>query len=186
MVTEKIVAEETPNPHSLKISVGRPLLTIDGWLEYTRPEDCTNAPLARRLLNYRFAKNIFIRQDFFTLTKHPEYEWEHVISEIREAVDLFLNSGEEASTDAPHVEKGSMYEEESVVSVLRGSIRQATSGDGGEMIFRGMQDGFILVEPFGACRDCPHIQETIEKGLAPAFQKHFGFVLGVRLIEQDF
>lgn len=181
MVTEKIVAEETPNPNCLKISVGRDFLAVDGWLEYTAYEESVSSPLARRLLHYRFVKNIFIRKDFFTLTKYPEYDWEHVISDIREAVDLFLSSGEKASMDEPQMERGESEEAESVVGVLRGSIRQATSGDGGEMVYRGIEDGVILVQPYGACRDCPHIRETIEKGLEPAFRKHFGFVRGVKL-----
>lgn len=183
MESEKIVAEETPNPNSLKISTGRQFLAKDGWLEYSKYEESSMSPLARRLLHYRFVRNIFIRQDFFTLTKYPEYDWEHVITDIREAVDFFLSSGELASKDEPKMEYGESAEAESVVGVLRGSIRQATSGDGGEMVFRGMEDGVILVQPYGACRDCPHIRDTIEKGLEPAFRKHFGFVRGVRLSE---
>ncbi len=180
MAQEKILAEETPNPNAIRISVGRELIPRDGWLEYSSFSQASNAPLAQRLLNYRFVQRVFIRKDFFTLVRDQNYEWEHIIEDIREAVDRFLDSELPASYDTPSIEISADETESAVIEVLRGSIRNATSGDGGEMIFGGLRDGVLTVVPRGACRDCPFVRETIEGGLQQAFQKHFS---GIRKIE---
>ena len=176
MAQEKILAEETPNPDAIRVSVGRDLLSEDGWLEYERYEDAVNSPLAQRLLHFRFVKRVFIRKDFFTVIRDHAYDWEHIILDIREAVDRFLDSGLPASSDEPNIENSADLIEAELIGVLRGSIRGATGGDGGEMIFGGMSSGQLRVIPKGACRDCPFVKDTIEKGLEPAFRGKFSFI----------
>lgn len=176
MAQEKILAEETPNPDAIRVSVGRDILSEDGWLEYERYEDASNSPLAQRLLHFRFVKRVFIRKDFFTVIRDNAYEWEHIILDIREAVDRFLDSGLQASFDTPNWEYSEDLTEAELIGVLRGSIRGATGGDGGEMIFGGISSGHLRVIPKGACRDCPFVKDTIEKGLEPAFKTRFSYI----------
>lgn len=176
MAQEKIIAEESPNPDSLRISVGKTLLEKNGWLEYTSPAESINSPLASRLLFYKFVRRVFISQEYVTVTRDPEYDWEHIIMEIREAIDRFLDSGLPASKDEPRRDFSDDAQEMEVIQILEGSIRAATDNDGGALTFVSLKDGVLTVKPRGACYDCPHILETVKKGLEPAFQKHFGFI----------
>jgi len=183
MALEKILAEECPNPDALRISIGRDLLTEEGWIEYLTPESARNSPLASRMLHFKFIRRVFISRTFFTITRDPEYDWEHIIMDIREAIDRFLDSGLPVTEDKLHPEIALVPEHEEIVSVLKGTIREATSADGGALTFVSLHDGVLTVRPRGACFSCPYIQETIKKGLEPAFQKHFGFIHTVQAEE---
>jgi Fe-S cluster biogenesis protein NfuA len=177
MKAGKILAEETPNPLALRISYGSDILQEDGWLQYFRPEEAGNSPLASRLLFFRFIQAVYIRKDFFTILRHPDYEWEHIIEDIREAVDLFIESGLPGSYDPVLKESSSSQEEQAVIEVLQGSIRAATSNDGGELVFQRLENGNrVVLSPKGACMNCPHLLDTVKKGIEPAFSRHFGFI----------
>lgn len=180
MKNDKILAEESPNPHALRISFGRDLLSTPGWLEYHSPESAVNSPLASRLFFFKFMKCVFIDKDYFTILKDPEYDWEHIIMDIREAIDRFLDTQLPVSYDTPVVETTSDEQTQEVLSVLNGSIRGATGTDGGALTFVSLEDGVLTVKPRGACFGCPHITETMSKGLEPAFRKHFSYVHTVK------
>jgi NFU1 iron-sulfur cluster scaffold homolog, mitochondrial len=180
MKNDKILAEESPNPHALRISFGRDLLSAPGWLEYHSPESAVNSPLASRLFFFRFMKSVFIDKDYFTILKDPEYDWEHIIMEIREAIDRYLDTNLPVSYDTPIVETVRDEQAQEVWNVLNGSIRGATGTDGGALTFVSLEDGVLTVMPRGACLGCPHITETISKGLEPAFKKHFTYVHSVK------
>jgi Fe-S cluster biogenesis protein NfuA len=177
MKAGKILAEETPNPLALRISYGSDILEEDGWLQYSHPEEAGNSPLASRLLFFRFIQAVYIRKDFFTILRHPEYEWEHIIEDIREAVDLFIESGLPGSYDTVQKETSGIPEAQAVIEVLQGSIRAATSNDGGELVFHRLEGGNkVVLSPKGACMNCPHLAETVKQGIEPAFARHFGFI----------
>jgi|GEM_PF-3145739 len=183
MNQDKILAEESPNPHALRISFGRDLLFAPGWLEYHSPDAAKQSPLASRMFHFRFIQSVFIDKDYFTLIKKTEYEWELIIMDIREAIDRFLDTGLPVSNDPPILESSDDNSIAEVIQVLNGSIRGATGTDGGALTFVSLDGGVLTVMPRGACLGCPHIAETIHKGLEPAFQKHFPYIQSVKCAE---
>ncbi len=177
-----IVAEETPNPLALRISTGKPILGQPGWLEFTDLSQAHNSPLAERMLFFKFVDRIFLSESFFTLIRKPEYEWEMIIEEIREAVDLFLNSGLPATHDVPHSDLIIENSQETrLTELLTFGIRQATLGDGGILIFDRIENGTLWLNALGACAGCPHLSETIGKGIEPVFLREFNFIHQVKV-----
>lgn len=173
-----IYAEATPNPTTMKFVANRVLLE-NGLAEYTSFEDAKGSPLAMKLFSFPFITGVFIQYNFITLMKSDMVGWEDVVMELREFVRDYLNSGGVVVTELPadalrtaediaatqvHSEPSSDLEEK-IIAILDNEIAPAVAQDGGNITFKGYDNGVVSVVLRGACSGCPSSTVTLKNGI---------------------
>jgi hypothetical protein len=72
-----IETEATPNPATLKFLPGRDVMAAGGTADFTTAEDANGrSPLAARIFGVGDVARVFLGQDFVTVTKTEDAEWQ--------------------------------------------------------------------------------------------------------------
>lgn len=187
-----IQTEATPNPATLKFLPGRVLLE-EGTADFRDPDAARAAsPLAGRLFDIPGVTGVFFGYDFITVTKEGA-EWQHLKPAILGTIMEHFMSGQPLMTAEgghdSHEEESEFYDaaDEEIVSVIKElldtRVRPAVAQDGGDITFRGYQDGTVYLYMRGACAGCPSSTATLKHGIQNLLHH---FVPEVRQVEQIF
>ncbi|MFD0985637.1 NifU family protein [Methyloligella solikamskensis] len=166
-----IQTEATPNPATLKFLPGQPVLG-EGTMEFLKPEETANSPLAARLFNIQGVSGVFFGPDFISVTKNDS-EWQHLKPAILGAIMEHYISGAEVAAeqqpDLPIDEEFYEPEDEEIVAtikeLLETRVRPAVAQDGGDITFQGFRDGIVYLHMRGACSGCPSSTATLRHGI---------------------
>ncbi|MGH6962119.1 MAG: NifU family protein, partial [Dongiaceae bacterium] len=141
-----IQTEATPNPATLKFLPGREVLAT-GTVDMPDSEAARRSPLAERLFQVDGVNGVFLGSDFITVTKQSDKEWYllkpavlGIIMEHFSAGRPILSVAGEVATEAD--DGGG--DDEIVVQIkelLDTRVRPAVAQDGGDIIFRGFEEG---------------------------------------------
>ena len=160
-----VQTEITPNPNSLKFLPGKSVSLI-GPIEITEISK-TNNELIRNILSIQGVKGVFLSDNFISVNKHNQFEWEElkhiVISFIN---DYFANGNENVISErevARELDTSTL--EGKIIKILETKIRPAVARDGGDIKFKEFKDGIVKVELQGACSGCPSAALTLKQGV---------------------
>ena len=78
-----IYTEITPNPASLKFVVDRVIVPI-GSADFPTVDQTDDAPLAKKIFDFRFVDGVFFGKNFITVTKTEDFQWEQVIPVVKD------------------------------------------------------------------------------------------------------
>ena len=78
----EIYAENTPNPNVMKF--GSNLLITDQAREYKSAQDAESSPLALELFNFPFVKEVYIAENYISVTKQDNIDWAEITYELRD------------------------------------------------------------------------------------------------------
>ncbi|KAL4953747.1 scaffold protein Nfu/NifU N terminal-domain-containing protein [Aspergillus filifer] len=196
-----IQTESTPNPDALKFIPNHRVLPEGfntSFLEYLSPRSTLAPPhpssLAANLFNVDGVQSIFYGPDFITVTKSSDTNWAHIKPEVFSLITQAVTSGEAiVSTVAKtgeNAQKGGeddslAYNEEDdeVVSMIKElletRIRPAIQEDGGDIEFRGFENGIVMLKLRGACRTCDSSTVTLRNGIESMLMHYIEEVQGV-------
>ncbi|MCJ1352204.1 MAG: hypothetical protein MMC33_002188 [Icmadophila ericetorum] len=183
-----IQTENTPNADALKFLPNHPILpsTLSSpFLEYLSPRSTLApphpSPLAARLLNVDGITSVFYGPDFITVTKASDVNWAHIKPEVFSLITEAVTSGEQIvnTVENKSAEAGQEGGEEDTLSynendsevvgmikeLLETRIRPAIQEDGGDIEFRGFENGNVLLKLRGACRTCDSSTVTLKNGI---------------------
>ena len=151
------------------------------------------SPLAARLLNIDGITSIFYGPDFITVTKAPDSVWAHVKPEVFSLITEAVTSGEqivntiENKTAEAGQEGGEQdtlgYDENDsevvgmIKELLETRIRPAIQEDGGDIEFRGFENGNVLLKLRGACRTCDSSTVTLKNGIESMLMHYVSYTL---------
>ena len=160
-----VQTEITPNPNSLKFLPGKKVSLI-GPIEITEISKTSNE-LIRNILSIQGVKGIFLSDNFISVNKHNQFEWEElkhiVISFIN---DYFANGNENVISEREVTrELDTSTLEGQIIKILETKIRPAVARDGGDIKFKEFKDGVVRVELQGACSGCPSAALTLKQGV---------------------
>ena len=161
-----IQTQETPNPNSLKFIIGK-VVSNDGPFEILNKDE-TNNHLIRNILSINGVTGIFLGDDFLSVNKEKEFDWENikhiVISHINEYYaegnDLIISK----KTDDFNLDNYSEIEKK-IIKILETKVRPAVARDGGDIKFKEFKDGKVKVELQGSCSGCPSSTLTLKQGV---------------------
>ncbi|XP_060107059.1 NFU1 iron-sulfur cluster scaffold homolog, mitochondrial isoform X1 [Heteronotia binoei] len=185
-----IQTQDTPNPNSLKFIPGKPVLEAR-TIEFTSPASTYCSPLARQLFRIEGVKSVFFGTDFITVTKDSEdTDWNLIKPDIYATIMDFYASGLPIITEeAPRTDTASSEEEDEVVLMIKElldtRIRPTVQEDGGDVIFRGFEDGIVQLKLQGACTSCPSSIITLKNGIQNMLQFYIPEVEGVEQVVDD-
>jgi Fe-S cluster biogenesis protein NfuA len=176
-----IRTEGTPNPNSLKYKVGR-LLIPGGSANFpTRESAAERSPLARRMFAVPGVEGVFIGSDFFTITRREGMAWGEINAGLAPALEAFFDAGEsvltgKAPAEAPMIGDAGADPQlvERIKGLLDSEIRPAVANDGGDIVYRGYQDGVVFLEMHGACSNCPSSTATLKAGIETMLRSNLG------------
>ena len=188
-----IQTEATPNPATLKFLPGKEVLA-EGTADFRDAEAAAQAsPLAGKLFSIPGVTGVFFGYDFVTVTKDEGLEWQHLKPAILGAImEHFLSGAPMMSAGSQENSEradqdGEFYAEadqEIVVTIkelLETRVRPAVAQDGGDITFRGYENGTVFLHMKGACAGCPSSTATLKHGIQNLL-KHF--VPEVQQVEQ--
>lgn len=174
-----VYAESTPNPTVMKFVSNKKLVLQT--VEYKNIDEAKNAPLAKELFHFPFVKEVFLDENYLSITKYDIAEWEEITSELREFIRNYLEQGKEVLTEEQVTgnshntsqETGSIEEvklddtSKEIVAILDEYIKPAVASDGGNIQFESYDENEKLVKVIlqGACSGCPSSTFTLKNGI---------------------
>jgi len=165
-----IQTETTPNPLTLKFIPGEPVLSAGKTAQFNRKADAGDSPLALALFELDGVEAIFLAPDFISVTKAPMKEWGVLKTEILTTIMEHFVAGKPVliSRDADASAEPAEEDSEIVTQIkelIETRVRPAVAQDGGDIIFRGFENGVVKLELHGACSGCPSSTITLKNGI---------------------
>jgi Fe-S cluster biogenesis protein NfuA len=170
-----IYGESTPNPSVMKFVANIKL--TDQSISFENIDNAIDAPLVKALFNFPFVKEVFLDENYISISKHEGTEWEKIVMDLRgfiksyledEKIILgssFLESNAEKITSASYDNLNETEQE--IVKVLDEYVKPAVASDGGNIIFNSYNEKEKLVKVLlqGACSGCPSSTFTLKNGI---------------------
>ena len=85
MAELEIQVEGTPNPHAAKFTLSRSL-PVEGSRSYFDPTDAEGDDLAEGLFQVEGVKALLVVEDFITVTKSEDADWEELVERVSEVI----------------------------------------------------------------------------------------------------
>ncbi|MDO5105751.1 NifU family protein [Capnocytophaga sp.] len=180
-----IYAESTPNPTVMKFVANKQL--VNGIFEYKTVEQAQNAPLAKTLLGFPFVKEVFFDENYISITKHPNSNWNDITMTLREFIRNYLVEGNVVVSSSEIQKQKDAYEKEQftittditsqkIVAVLNEYVKPAVASDGGniEFISYNKDNHEVKVILQGACSGCPSSTITLKNGIETLLKEQLG------------
>jgi len=179
-----IYTESTPNPESLKFVTNRML--YKGTADF-REEDLAKewSPLASALYEMPYVKGVYICNNFVTITKEFNYDWQDIMLKTKEFVKKWvedgsniINDGFAAAQDALAAEnKEKTYSDadaeivQRIKDLIETYVKPAVEMDGGNIEFVDFSNGIVTVRLQGSCSGCPSSTVTLKSGIEGMLQR---------------
>ena len=173
----EVYAEVTPNPSVMKFGTTKVLTQTDA--EFKNIEEASKiSPLAQAIFSFPFVKEVFISDNYISITKYNMVEWNEIFAEVRSFIREYLVAGKTIFTELPSPQNSSVAASEipevkldgiagQIVDILEEYIKPAVAGDGGNIAFRSYDasNKIVSVVLQGACSGCPSSTATLKNGI---------------------
>ena len=171
----EVYAEVTPNPAVMKFGTNKALTQTD--VEFKNIEEASkSSPLAKELFSFPFVKEIFISENYVSITKYDMIEWNEVHQEIRSFIRTYIQDGKTIIQELPKQQTKQNVEipkedltdvETKIVDILDEYIKPAVASDGGNIAFQSYDESTKQVRVIlqGACSGCPSSTVTLKNGI---------------------
>ncbi|KAM9476165.1 NFU1 iron-sulfur cluster scaffold homolog, mitochondrial [Clarias gariepinus] len=186
-----IQTQDTPNPNSLKFLPGRTVLD-SGTMDFVAARDAFCSPLARQLFRIDGVKSVFLGPDFITVTKADSHtEWKVINPDIFATIMDFFTSGLPVVNEdaAPRSDTAPSDEDDEVVAIIKElldtRIRPTVQEDGGDVVYRGFENGVVKLQLQGSCTSCPSSVVTLKSGIQNMLQFYVPEVEGVEQVKDE-
>ena len=172
-----VETEHTPNPNTLKFLPGKKVSEV-GPIEFLKNDKSIKVSLANKILSLEGTVMVFFGEDFITVKKEKDLNWENlkhgIISEINDYYSKGNNVVVSKDSKLEKILNKSKSSSEPIQSneiidkineVLDSKIRPAVARDGGDITFKSFVDGVVTVELKGSCSGCPSSIMTLKQGV---------------------
>ena len=170
-----IYAESTPNPSAMKFVTNKKL--VNQSISFKHIDEAIDAPLVKKLFNFPFVKEIFLDENYISISKYDETVWDDIVMELRDFIKSYLEqekailgisfSGNNIENNPKNFSKNLNETEQEIVNILEEYVKPAVASDGGNIIFDSYEDKEKLVKVLlqGACSGCPSSTLTLKNGI---------------------
>lgn len=172
-----VYGETTPNPAALKFVVSR-MLTRNA-VEYKNIDQTASSPLAQELFKFPYVKEVFIDENYISVTKYEINDWQEITLELRTFIKQFIENGgtvlDESliqTTTKNDVTKDEAFDKldvtsQQIINILEEYVKPAVAADGGNIAFDSYneEDKTVKVILQGACSGCPSSTFTLKSGI---------------------
>ena len=172
-----VETENTPNPDTLKFLPGKKVSEV-GPVEFLKNDKSIKVSLANKILSLEGTVMVFFGEDFITVKKEKDLNWEDMKHGIISEINDYYSKGNEvvvgkdlrlvkilseSVSDSKPVESNAVVNK--INEILDSKIRPAVARDGGDIAFKSFKDGIVTVELKGSCSGCPSSIMTLKQGV---------------------
>lgn len=173
-----LYTEQTPNPEALKYVTNRMLYR--GIAEFKDKELAVQwSPMANSLMELPYIKSVYFNNNYVTIMKEMNYEWEDIMLKIKEFIKDYVEKDGAIVLDgfAEYIEKQAaesnavQFSGESgeiakkVKELIDTYVKPAVEMDGGNIEFKSFDAGKVYVTMQGSCSGCPSSSVTLKAGI---------------------
>jgi len=172
-----VYGETTPNPAALKFVVSR-MLTRNA-VEYKNIDQTASSPLAKELFKFPYVKEVFIDENYISVTKYDINDWDEITLEVRTFIKQYIENGgtvlDESLIEVAtknDVTKDEAFDKldvtsQQIINILEEYVKPAVAADGGNIAFDSYNedDKTVKVILQGACSGCPSSTFTLKSGI---------------------
>lgn len=171
----EVYAEATPNPLVLKFVANKKLVETD--FEFKNKEEAKNSPLANELFNFEYVKEVFISENYVSITKSDTVDWGDITVEVRSFIRQYIADNKTiTSTNTQQKQHTQTIEEvatnlddvsKQIINLLDQYVKPAVAADGGNIAFQSYDATTQTVNVIlqGACSGCPSSTVTLKNGI---------------------
>lgn len=172
-----VYGETTPNPSALKFVVSR-MLTKTA-VEFKNIDQTASSPLAKELFKFAYVKEVFIDENYISVTKYEINEWQEITLELRSFIKQYIENGgivlDENFIQAASIEENNKTQDfdnldvtsQQIINILEEYVKPAVAADGGNIAFDSYNESDKTVKVIlqGACSGCPSSTFTLKSGI---------------------
>lgn len=172
-----VYGESTPNPAALKFVVSR-MLTKNA-VEFKNIDETAASPLAKELFKFAYVKEVFIDENYISVTKYEINDWNEITLELRSFIKQYIENGGEVLdenvlviTKEKEEAKTQVFDSldvtsQQIINILEEYVKPAVQADGGNIVFDSYneEDKTVKVILQGACSGCPSSTFTLKSGI---------------------
>ena len=172
-----VYGETTPNPATLKFVVSRRLTKTA--VEFKNIDETAPSPLAKELFQFPFVKEVFIDENYISVTKYEVATWEEITIEIRTFIKEYIENGgtviDETLVVADTKQEKQQIKDfdtldttsQQIINILEEYVKPAVAADGGNILFDSYDENKKRVKVIlqGSCNGCPSSTFTLKNGI---------------------
>jgi Fe-S cluster biogenesis protein NfuA len=172
-----VYGETTPNPATLKFVINRKITSHA--IECKSIDDCQASPLAKALFQFPFVKELFIDENYISITKYEVASWDEITLEMRTFIKEYIENGgmvvdETLVQSIPQQEKQQIKNfdnldttSQQIINILEEYVKPAVAADGGNILFDSFDESTKRVKVVlqGSCNGCPSSTFTLKNGI---------------------
>ncbi|MFN5365251.1 MAG: NifU family protein [Bacteroidota bacterium] len=173
-----LYTEQTPNPETLKYVAN--CLIYRGIADFREKELAEQwSPMANSLMELPYVKSVYLNNNFVTITKEMNYEWNDIMLRLKSFIKEFVESGGVVVKEgfSEYMEKIAAENNAAQFSGENGDIarrvkdlidmyvKPAVESDGGNIEFKSFENGVVNVIMQGSCSGCPSSTVTLKAGI---------------------
>lgn len=172
-----VYGETTPNPTTLKFVVSRRL--TKNAFEFKNIDETKASPLAKELFQFPFVKEVFIDENYISITKYDLASWDEITIEIRTFIKEYIENGgiaiEETFAEADTKQEKQQIKNfdnldttsQQIINILEEYVKPAVAADGGNILFDSYDEDSkrVRVVLQGSCNGCPSSTFTLKNGI---------------------
>lgn len=180
-----IQTESTPNPATLKFLPGQAVMT-DGTANFADAGEAGRSPMATALFGVDGVAGVFLGSDFVTVTKGVDKDWDIMKPQILGVIMEHYQSGRPMMEDQTSDVSGDVPGDEISVQIkelIDTRVRPAVAQDGGDIVFKGFEEGVVYLHMQGACAGCPSSTATLKHGIENMLKYYVPEVTEVRAVD---
>lgn len=176
-VPVSIYAESTPNPNVMKFVSNK--LLVKNSVEFKNIDEAVSSELAQALFRFPFVKEVFMDENYISITKYNITSWDEIVMEIRSFIKEFIEQGksvidEDKYVPTQHQEKQLDHNfdkldatSQQIINILEEYVKPAVQSDGGNIAFDSYDENEKRVKVIlqGACSGCPSSTFTLKSGI---------------------
>ena len=145
----EVYAESTPNPAAMKFVTNK--LISSQNIEVLNIDEAQDVPIAQALFDFPFVNQVFISENYISITKNDTVEWFEVNTSLRDFIKEYIREGKPVVTSNYQPKKTATTEFEAVntenlddisqeiIAILDEYIKPAVTSDGGNIMFQSYE-----------------------------------------------
>jgi len=168
-----VYAESTPNPNVMKFVSNKILAKKIYDFKENR---LTKIDLIDNLFKFDFINEIFINENYISITKVEDSEWNEKVLDTKELIKTYLNKKlndfrdqlmDFNSDNKNQNFKSTDITSKKIIQILDEYVKPAVASDGGNILFDSYnkRDKVVNVILQGACSGCPSSTITLKNGI---------------------